>query len=301
MLQVPMSIAGAWRRGYKKIGRIAASELALAGKFRYLLDLAAGTFLPSLRRGLPATRRGYREYRMRGDISVLLRENSTDGKVFEEIFIEKTYAPLARAITPKAPVILIDLGANIGLSAIALARELRPLAMVVVEPDRENFAMLEENMRRASLTDRCTAVQAFAGVERGFAELVDSGNGAWGMRMGAPTQAGIPVLPLEEIIDMGRRSGTIGRNVTVVLKCDIEGAETHLFHRLPQWEDRVHYVILELHTEFLSLQEFHACLDASRYHWRIEGAIPPDAVLAVIGLERLEWKATAQSQRAAGS
>ena len=68
------------------------------------------------------------------------------------------------------------------------------------------------------------------------------------------------------------------------MKCDIEGAEAPLFRRMQQWEDRVHYVILELHTEFLSAREFHACLATSRYHWRIDGTIPAQGVLAVIGL-----------------
>jgi FkbM family methyltransferase len=199
--------------------------------------------------------------------------------------------------------VLVDLGANIGLSAVALARELQPVAIVAVEPDRGNFAMLRENIRLAGLADQCAAVQAFAGVEPGFAALVDSGNGAWGWRMGAPAQRGIPVLPLEEIIAMGEgmASAAEATRATTVLKCDIEGAEATLFRRMQQWEDRVRYVILELHTEFLSLQEFHACLDASRYHWRIDGAIPGEAILAVIGLERLELKATSHSRHAASS
>jgi len=291
-----MSITGAWLRGYRKIRRVAACDLLLASKFRYLLDLEAGFFFP-------ATLKGYREYRMQGDISVALRENSTDGKVFEEIFIEKTYAPHARAVPRKAPVILIDLGANIGLSAIALARELQPLAIVAVEPDRGNFALLRENLRRAKLEERYAALQAFAGVERGFAELVDSGNGAWGMRMGAAASTGIPVLPIEHIISMaeGMAGATSLAPLTTVVKCDIEGAEAQLFRRLHQWEDRVHYVILELHTEFLSVGDFHACLAGSRYHWRMDGTIPAGAVLAVVGLERLELKAAAQSRRAAGS
>jgi FkbM family methyltransferase len=302
-----MSITGACLRGYRKIRRVAACDLVLTSKFRYLLDLEAGFFFP-------ATLKGYREYRMQGDISVALRENSTDGKVFEEIFIEKTYAPHVQAIPRKAPVILIDLGANIGLSAIALARELQPVSIVAVEPDRGNFALLQENLRRAKLEERYAAVQAFAGVERGFAELVDSGNGAWGMRMGAAAKTGIPVLPIEHIISMAERMAGAARgpatvetssftaaSFTTVIKCDIEGAEAQLFRRLHQWEDRVDYVILELHTEFLSVVDFHACFAGSRYHWRIDGAIHPGAVLAVVGLERLELKAAAQSRRAAGS
>ena len=285
-------------QSYRKLRRIAECELVLASKFRYGFDLAAASLL---RRSSAA---GYREYRMRGGTSVVLRRNSTDGKVFEEVFVENAYTAYAKNIARGAPIVLIDLGANIGLSAIALARELRPVAIVAVEPDRGNFAMLRENIRLAGLADKCAAVQAFAGAERGFAALVDSGNGAWGLRMGAPAPKGIPVLPLEEIIALGEGMAAVMKTAAkpagarTVVKCDIEGAETQLFQRIRQWEERVHHVILELHTEFLSVQEFQACLETSRYHWRIDGTIPAGALLAVIGLERLELKAVAQSLRA---
>jgi FkbM family methyltransferase len=276
----------------RKILLVAGSELALADKLRYLRDRTIGCSRTN-------AERGYREYRIGGSV-LLLRERSTDRKVFEEIFIEGAYVRHAKGIPRRGPVVLIDLGANIGLSVISLARALQPLAIVAVEPDGGNFAMLQENLRRAGLQERCTAIRAFAGTERGFAELVDSGNGEWGMRMGAPAQAGVPVLPLEEIVDMAGRSGVTATAATVVLKCDIEGAEIHLFRHMEQWEGRVDYMILELHTEFFSAENFRACLAGSRYHWRIEGEIPAGAVLAVIGLERLELKAALDGPQAAG-
>lgn len=289
-----MPIGQAILRIIRKIHLVARSELVFADKFRYLRDRAVGFFRPT-------RRKSHREYRVRGTTPLLLREGSTDQKVFEEIFIEGAYARYAKGIPRHGPVVLIDLGANIGLSVVALARQLRPLAIVAVEPDRGNFEMLQENLRRAGLNERCTAIQAFAGAERGFAELLDSGNGEWGMRMGAPARAGIPVLAIEEIVDLARRRGVTAREATVVLKCDIEGAEIHLFRHLRRWEDRIHYVILELHTEFLPAADLQASLDASRYHWRMVGEVPPGAVLAVVGLERLEAKMASQSQRAAGS
>jgi hypothetical protein len=112
------------------------------------------------------------------------------------------------------------------------------------------------------------------------------------------------VLPVDEIVTLADdRLGRTGNRpeARVVLKCDIEGGELHLFRHLRQWEDGVHYVILELHTEFLSVENFQACLEESRYHWRIDGEIPPDAVLAVVGLERMEAKAIVHGQRAGGS
>lgn len=295
---------GLLSRRARKISLVARCELALSSKLRYLFDVAIGSFLPGM---MTVGRESMcREYRMRDDTSVVLRKNSTDIKVFEEIFLERIYSSYAKTVGQNAPAILIDLGANIGLSVIALARALRPLAVVAVEPDGGNFAMLKENLRLTRLAERCATVQAFAGVERGFAALVDSGNGEWGMRMGASAQGGVAVLPIEDILSMAERmAGQVdpetSRAAITVVKCDIEGAEAPLFRRLRQWEDRVHYVILELHTEFLSVQDFHACLGASRYHWRIDGTIPVDAVLAVIGLKRLRRKAAVPIERAAGA
>jgi FkbM family methyltransferase len=284
-------------RFVRKIRLIAASDLAIMDKFRYLRDLAAQYLNPGARR----TKR--RDYRLRNGGSIVLRANSSDAKVFGEIFLEKVYSPYARAYARSAgrstPVILVDLGANIGLSVIALDKELQPQTIVAVEPDSGNFLVLQENLRRTQLTDKCTALRAFAGAERGFAELVDSGNGAWGMRMGVASEAGLPVLPLSEIIGMA--SGLAVCENEVVVKCDVEGAELHLFRDLRQWEERVGYIILELHTEFLSAAEFHACLEASRYHWRMDGEIPTGAVLAVIGLKRLAAKAPAHIRQAAHS
>lgn len=260
----------------------------MADKLRYLTDFV-------LKRN---SRPGCRKIGLRGGASIVLRPNSTDGKVFEEIFIEQAYARYAKIARDLAPVILVDLGANIGLSVIALARELRPRVTIAVEPDRENFAMLQENLKLAGFSEDCVALQAFAGAASGFAELVDSGNGAWGMRMGASAEAGIRVLALRQILAMAGPDPE-GPEQKLVLKCDIEGAELRLFEDLLQWEERVHYIILELHMEFLSAEKFGECLEASRYYWRIDGEIPEHAVLAVIGLERLEKKTIRQQQRGA--
>ncbi len=315
-----MSNAPRFARISRKWRQIASSDLSATGKFAYSLDLALGFFRSP-------SRQGHQKYRLKGGATVALREGSTDRKVFDEVFLENTYGGLAASSpaprgskpasnTAAAPVVLIDLGANIGLSAIALAQQLQPAGIVAVEPDGANFAMLQHNLRLAGLSDRSKTIRAFAGAERGFAELVDSGNGAWGMRMGAPARAGIPVWRIEDLVALAKQMfhddghvsngarhpfGGATSPVKIVLKCDIEGAEAQLFQSLTRWEHLVERVVLELHTEFLSVESFRACLDASRYAWRIEGEIPAGALLAVIALERGEWKLTPQTQHAAVS
>jgi len=268
-----------WGAARRKIREIAASDLIMADKLRYAASLL--------------TRDHPREYRLRGGISIELRPDTTDGRVFEEAFLSGVYAPLAamgKRLTGDGPVVLIDLGANIGLSAVYLARILRPDWIVAVEPDASNYALLLRNLRLAGLVERCSLLQAFAGAARGFAELEDSGNGAWGLRKGRSSASGIPVIPLLEII--GRADATGPGASRVILKCDIEGAERELFLHMHEWEDRVDYIILELHMEFLTERELHSCIEGSSYHWRIHGDISRESVLAVIGLERLARKPT---------
>jgi hypothetical protein len=100
--------------------------------------------------------------------------------------------------------------------------------------------------------------------------------------MGAPSEAGIPVFPLAEI------AGLAKSGAPMVLKCDIEGAERQLFLHIRDWEHLIHYIVLELHTEFLPLQEMYACLESSHFHWTIHGTPLVEASIAILLLERLE-------------
>jgi FkbM family methyltransferase len=266
----------------RKTRSVLTSDLCSRDKVRYTGDLIREKFFG-------AASNHARTFQLSDGSRVFLRANSTDPKVFDEVFIDRIYAPYAEIVGGDAPVALVDLGANIGLSAIFLARKLKVDTIFAVEPDPGNFATLKENLRLAGLEDLCTPIQAFAGTERGFARLVDSGNGAWGMRMGESQSSGISVVPLRDLVNQAKQASPRAK---IVLKCDIEGAESHLFRQLLQWEPWVDYIVLELHTEFLSLAEFQACVAASRYNWRVDGHIPEDAILGVIGLQRLALKAS---------
>jgi len=260
----------------RKLRLIAASDLATRDKFRYAMRWA----------GLSHRSADVITYRLRAGASVALRKGTTDYKVFDEIFVERVYARgLARLPGYLGHVTLIDLGAYTGLSSIAIARELAAVGTVVdeifaVEPDPDNFRVLSENLRTARLANCCTAFRAFAGAEHGFAEVQDSGNGAWGMRMGPPSESGTPVFPLAEIA----KSAQI--DTPIVLKCDIEGGERQLFLHMRDWEHLIHYVLLELHTEFLSVRELSACLESSGFHWTMHGTAAEGAGIAFFLLER---------------
>jgi FkbM family methyltransferase len=253
-------------RLFHKLRRIWESDLAGPDVFWYLLDEVLE------RCGMQTSERSYR---LRDGSTVFLRQGTTDCKVFDEVFIEQIYAPFAAA-AGSLPV-LVDLGANVGLSTLYLDRRIGFEQVVAVEPDFGNLQALRRNLED-SLRVPCESMQAFAAGERGFARVLDAGYGAWGLRMGESAPSGIPVLPLNEILP----------NVPggVLLKCDIEGAERFLFPQIESWDHLVRFIILELHTEFFTMEQLRKALDGSRYEWRIHGDFSDGAVLAVFGLER---------------
>jgi FkbM family methyltransferase len=242
--------------------------LADIDKLRYVLHAAGLVSEPTA-------------YRLRGGTSIELRPGTTDSEVFDEIFVEQVYAPCVALLPANlGSVVLIDLGANIGLSVLFLTRALEVVEIVAVEPDPDNYRLLVENLRRSGLAGRCTKLRAFAGAEHGFAELHDSGNGSWGIRMGPLSSTGTPVLPLEEI------AGAAKTGAPLLLKCDIEGGERQLFLHIRDWEHLIPYVFLELHTEFLPVEELLACLESSGFQWTVHGNAPAGAAIALLLLER---------------
>lgn len=252
----------------RKLRLIGGSDLTNLDKLRYLLNAWVHGA-------------GLATYRLRDGASIALRKGTTDFKVFDEIFIEQAYAPGVAGLPDNlGPVTLIDLGANIGLSVLFLSRALEVDEIIAVEPDPHNFRLLSENLRRTGLASRSTAIRAFAGAEPGFAELIDSGNGAWGMRMGALSNTGTPVLPLAQI------ALTAKPGPPILLKCDIEGGERQLFLHIRDWDHLIHFILLELHTEFLSLQEMAACLESSGFHWTVHGTPLAGASIVLFLLER---------------
>jgi FkbM family methyltransferase len=252
----------------RKLRQIWASDLTAASKLGFLVD--------EVRERLGGS--GAREYTLNGGAVVSLRPRTTDSKVFEEVFLERIYAPY------RGPgQVLVDLGANIGLSALFLDRKFGFVHIIAVEPDIDNARMLRRNLE-GNVTAQVSVLQAFIGPERGFAQMLDAGYGAWGLRMGETSESGIRVLRLDEILPDVPGG--------VLLKCDIEGAERFVFPQITDWEDRVRFIILELHTEFFAEKQLEVALASSRYEWRRHGEIKPGAVLAVFALERGELKST---------
>ncbi len=187
----------------------------------------------------------------RGGIPATLRCNTSDLAVAEKIFLDADYA---LHMTFDAPVI-IDAGANIGLSAIFFALGYPGARIIALEPEQSNFEMLKINCRhyrgiesvRAALWHQDGAVRI----------LSDPTDSKWGFQVEpalADDPQGIPAISLSSLV---RERGL---ETIDILKLDIEGAEKEILGPdARSWLPRVRVVLVELHEEMVPGITEHVC------------------------------------------
>ena len=141
----------------------------------------------------------------------------------ERIPVEDLYWAFS---TPHAGDLVYDLGANIGVVTIALARRVGPTGHVVsFEPDPGNAAILRQNITAAGLTN-VTIVEAAVAGENGTAQFVADGSIGSGLESaraesllpGSPDRTvTVPVITLP--------TAFAEHGMPSWIKMDIEGAE----------------------------------------------------------------------------
>ena len=188
--------------------------------------------------------------RLRGWGPIHLRSlGGGDYRMFDDMF--------RRGMTP--PVLpdcktVIDLGGNIGLATVALARELPGLRSYVVEPDADNVRMLHLNLKSLIEKGRCR-------IERGAMWKTDAMievqppplPGSFGaVRCAEANGAGVQVqgMTMDTILD---RSGF---ERVDLLKIDVEGAEAGMFAAGSDWLDRVEALAVEFHGDARATCDF---------------------------------------------
>jgi FkbM family methyltransferase len=188
-------------------------------------------------------------YRIRldGIRTIYLRRRSGDIFVFHEIFTSLCYH-LPGPVAPKEPSVIVDLGANIGLTTLFLASRFPGAKHVCVEPHPANVAVLRMNL--ASMQSRVHIIEAAAADKPGEAEFNES-PWSWGghlVERGRSTHS-VRCITVDEIIS------TCGLEAIDVLKVDIEGAEERVFAARPSWLGKTGCIIIELHSRY-SLNQF---------------------------------------------
>ncbi|RVU02016.1 FkbM family methyltransferase [Mucilaginibacter limnophilus] len=180
-----------------------------------------------------------------------LRNNTTDNKVFQQVYIRNEYLPLidcAKANSVEVSTI-VDAGANIGLTSLKLLEYFSAAKVVCLEPDPGNFSQLQRNL--LSYSTQTVLLQAalwhseeelYLGNDfRGGLEW--SRNVTAGKKTDASAVSGISLNTLIKQYHLSQID---------ILKIDIEGSEAEIFK--PENDlsflDITKIIALEIHDEF---------------------------------------------------
>lgn len=171
-----------------------------------------------------------------------IRKNPYDYATFEEVLLREDY----NIDFGFEPMTIIDGGANIGLTSIYFASKYPQAKIVSVEPDKENFFMLEKNTKPYK---GISVLNAGIWNRKANLEIVDAGLGNNAFTVKEVTndlKNSVNALSISDIIDMQQ-----WKNADII-KLDIEGSEKNVFESgYEQWLPNVKVLIVELHDRMI--------------------------------------------------
>jgi FkbM family methyltransferase len=172
---------------------------------------------------------------------VFLRLRTTDVHLCSEILLDGLY----EWELPETPKVIVDVGANIGLSTIFYANRFPSARIIAIEPHPFNYEMLKKN---TALYPNVTTMRAALWKENRELNIFDPGGGNTTFRTGdnrgvsgaegAGSVAGITLDKLMADYELPRVD---------FMKIDVEGAEKEIFAHADPWIDRVGLFAIELH------------------------------------------------------
>jgi FkbM family methyltransferase len=169
---------------------------------------------------------------------IRIRVQSSDFIVLRQVMVDREY----EVPTAIAPSVIVDAGANIGVTSVFYANRYPGARIFAIEPERSNFEMLVKNASPYKITpvhgalwSRSTSV-AVCDPEK-FSH--------WGVRVSEePSVVTTPAFTVADL--MCRYELTF----IDILKLDIEGAETEVFETCDQWISKVGMLAVETHDRF---------------------------------------------------
>jgi FkbM family methyltransferase len=214
------------------------SKLKKTIKFSYNFIRCFGIFkgIDSLFSSI-ANKKHYKLY-VNLDSYIYLRKNTTDVKVFSQVFFGNDYV-ISMDFEPK---VIFDIGANIGCFTLKLKQKFPDAKFICVEPDVNNFFVLKNNLLQFSNVE---LEQKGLWKSNARLKVYDKYNmGSWGMVVEEDffngTIEGIGMMTLIEKYNI---------SCIDILKIDIEGSEKFIFEsgKYESWLPLVRVIIIELH------------------------------------------------------
>ncbi|MBX2853313.1 MAG: FkbM family methyltransferase [Phycisphaeraceae bacterium] len=173
------------------------------------------------------------------------RAGTSDIDVFKHIYVLREYACFDGLADPG---LIVDCGANVGMSAAYFLSRFPNAKVIAVEPDPGNYQQLLHNTR--TYGQRLHAVQAgvwHKGVGLKFAEDGFGDGRAWAVAVEEARpdeQADLQAVSVAALLEAS------GHERIALLKIDIEGSEQALFSEgVEAWLGRVDNLVIELHGQ----------------------------------------------------
>jgi FkbM family methyltransferase len=192
------------------------------------------------------------------ETTLFLRPYTSDWKVFKQVMIEEEYMPLVELIRKKNIAedirLIVDVGANIGLTTFFLKKYFKNAEIVAVEPCIANVNCLVKNMKNNNIDGIYVETRALWINDTDLLQLSDDFRDGdyWSKSVKKaihPKNEAIKAITLKKIIDEYSKENKF----IDILKIDIEGTEAVLFNNaefLKILKDRVLYLCIEIHDEF---------------------------------------------------
>jgi FkbM family methyltransferase len=150
--------------------------------------------------------------------------------------------------------IIIDAGANIGVSALKMSRDCKNVTVIAVEPSAANFASLKENLERNGAMN-VIPINAALSDRNGFAEFfvnrADTTTASL-FRQQNTTAEKVKSIRLDDLLE------ELGTNISgkkVFLKMDVEGAELKVLQGATELLKRKGVsILMETHKEIVTVE-----------------------------------------------
>ncbi len=197
----------------------------------------------------------------RGGTVIHYRRNRGDIQGIREVWLDGVYSvPFGQQ-----PEVIVDLGANIGLTSLFFCEKYSPRRVVMVEPDPANAEVLQTNCAQCKAA--VEVVVAAVGHEDGTVYFEESEES----NLGRVADTGRPVRCVS-IPSLMRATGLTRIDL---LKIDIEGAEGRLLSFANDWLECVGSILIEFHPKVVDEPALIALLRSKGFRYFTAREVAP--------------------------
>ena len=246
----------------RQIARARHVTLGLRSFFRLARDLALSRLIRYVR--FPGINHA-RCIRVTDGVKILYRLNRGDIQSIREVWMDEAYR-LPINVRPK---IVVDLGANIGLTSLWLAKRYGCDKIIAIEPSVENARIARQNLENNGVS--AEVVEAAVGPTDGMVDFSEVGESNMG-RTGFGDRT-VPMLSMFSVLSRLPSPGYVD-----LLKMDIEGAEQELLTGDLNWLQKVKSLIIEFHPTLVDYPGLVNRLRECGFDYIPAGTAHPDSM-----------------------